>query len=244
MRGRSARSFRLGLQFRQVGVEPILGNSLAPVELLDPAPDFRVVRLAVFHSQRSCSSWSPASGARLPRRCRNRSPVSVSGFWPQGPGRGFRYSSRLLSAAFSAFLYPSRGPECQRRKSMIKRIPTDQGRSGMLMESGTDRLNTSQRADDMTGIGRRLRAVDKRASDERIEDHLWRLSPNAWNYAKKADMRYRKSLRQIPTSRSRCLRGLSLLIRMRDSQQRRLVKVPRKQLQPNRQLLVILAARN
>ena len=40
----------------------------------------------------------------------NRSPVFVCGFWPQGPDRGFRYSSPapVVSRVVPAFLYPSR----------------------------------------------------------------------------------------------------------------------------------------
>src|SRR6266496_1461517 len=41
---RSARSFGLGLQFRQVGVQLVLRDSLATVQLLNAAPDLRVDR--------------------------------------------------------------------------------------------------------------------------------------------------------------------------------------------------------
>src|ERR1700692_321532 len=46
--GRSALSFRLGFQLRQVSVQSVLRNSLAPVELLNAPPNLRVVRFPVF----------------------------------------------------------------------------------------------------------------------------------------------------------------------------------------------------
>ena len=43
----SPASFRLGLQSREVGVQLLLGNTLAPLQLFDAGANLGVVRLAV-----------------------------------------------------------------------------------------------------------------------------------------------------------------------------------------------------
>ena len=62
---RSARSFRIAFQFRQVSIQLIVRDPFAAVELIDAAPDLRVDRVPVFQKPTILLWWPCISSSSL-----------------------------------------------------------------------------------------------------------------------------------------------------------------------------------